>query len=117
MKALGVFCGSAMGTNPIYAATARELGRTLAQRDISLVYGGGRIGLMGQVATACLAEGGRVIGVIPRLLSQKEIAFKEVTELILSIRCTREKPSWRSVPMPSWRYLAAMARAMNSLKS
>lgn len=83
MKALGVFCGSSMGTNPIYAAIARELGRALAQRDISLVYGGGRIGLMGQVAMACLADGGRVIGVIPHLLSQKEIAFEEVTELIL----------------------------------
>ncbi len=83
MKALGVFCGSAIGTNPLYAATARELGRTLAQRDISLVYGGGRIGLMGEVATACLDAGGRVIGVIPQLLSQKEIAFEEATELIL----------------------------------
>ncbi len=78
-----VFCGSALGSNPVYAAAARELGRTLADRNIGLVYGGGCVGLMGEVATAALAAGGEVLGVIPHALAHKEIALAECTELIV----------------------------------
>ena len=83
MKSICVFCGSAPGTNPVYAATARELGRTLAARSFVLVYGGGRVGLMGEVATAALAAGGSVVGVIPHSLALKEIAQEDCTELIV----------------------------------
>jgi len=83
MKAICVFCGSALGSDPAFSRTARQLGEELARRDLTLVYGGGRIGLMGEVATAVTAAGGRVIGVIPDKLSQKEIAYAEATELIV----------------------------------
>jgi uncharacterized protein (TIGR00730 family) len=83
MNRVCVFCGSATGTNPAYALAARELGRELASRKIELVYGGGRVGLMGEVATAALAAGGEVLGVIPHALSGKEIALAECTELVV----------------------------------
>lgn len=83
MKSVCVFCGSAAGANPAYAAAARELGCELVRRGLTLVYGGGRVGLMGEVATATLEAGGEVIGVIPHGLSRKEIAFTEATELIV----------------------------------
>lgn len=83
MKSVCVFCGSATGQNPVHAAAAHELGLELARRDLTLVYGGGRIGLMGTVATAVTQAGGRVVGVIPHSLAQKEIAFADATELIV----------------------------------
>ncbi len=83
MKSICVFCGSAAGANPVYAATARELGRELAARKLALVYGGGRVGLMGEVASAALAAGGTVVGVIPHALARKEIAQEDCTELIV----------------------------------
>ena len=83
MKHICVFCGSQSGANPLYAEVARELGRALAERNLSLVYGGGRVGLMGEVASATIRAGGRVIGVIPHALAGKEIAFGEATELII----------------------------------
>jgi hypothetical protein len=83
MKHVCVFCGSQPGSNGAHAETARELGRELARRRLSLVYGGGRVGLMGEVAAAALRAGGEVIGVIPQSLSAKEIAFGEATELVV----------------------------------
>ena len=83
MKSICVFCGSAAGANPVYAATARELGRELAVRKLALVYGGGRVGLMGEVASAALAAGGTVVGVIPHALALKEIAQEDCTELVV----------------------------------
>lgn len=83
MKCVCVFCGSATGSNPVYAATARELGRALAAQQLALVYGGGRVGLMGEVATAALAGGGTVVGVLPRSLARKEIAQDDCTELVV----------------------------------
>lgn len=83
LNSVCVFCGSAAGTNPVYAATARELGRELAARKLTLVYGGGRVGLMGQVAGSVLDNGGAVVGVIPHALAQKEIAQEDCTELIV----------------------------------
>ena len=81
LKRVGVFCGSSTGARPEYAAAAREVGRLLAGRGIELVYGGGNVGLMGALADACLAAGGRVIGVIPGLLETKELAHRGLTEL------------------------------------
>ena len=76
-----VFCGSASGRAPTYAAAARELGQLLAKRGIGLVYGGGNVGLMGELADAVLDAGGRAIGVIPQQLVDREIAHGGLTEL------------------------------------
>jgi uncharacterized protein (TIGR00730 family) len=84
LKTVCVFCGSAAGRNPAYAAAARETGGELVRRGCALVYGGGRVGLMGEVATAAAAAGGPVIGVIPQALSAKEIAYADATELIIT---------------------------------
>ena len=76
-----VFCGSNSGNNPAYRAAAIELGRLLAGRDIEIVYGAGNIGLMGILADAALAAGGKVIGVIPESLMAKEVGHLGLTEL------------------------------------
>lgn len=83
MKSITVFCASSIGKNERYAETARAVGKMLADQDITLVYGGGRVGLMGVVADAALQSGGKVIGVIPRFLATAEIAHKGLTELMM----------------------------------
>lgn len=80
--AIAVFCGSSPGVRPDYAATAHTVGTLLARAGVTLVYGGGRLGLMGTLADAALAAGGRVIGVIPTFMVEKERAHTRVTELI-----------------------------------
>ena len=81
MRALCVFCGANFGRRPAYREAARHLGELLAQRGITLVYGGGNVGLMGTLADAALGGGGRVIGVIPRALAEKEIAHNGLSEM------------------------------------
>lgn len=81
MKHIGVFCGSSSGARPDYANAAVELANELVKRGVGLVYGGGRIGLMGRIAEAVIAGGGDVIGVIPEFLIEKELAHEGVTEL------------------------------------
>lgn len=76
-----VFCGSNPGTDPTYAAEAEATGRALAERGIGLVYGGGSVGLMGGVATAVMAAGGDVTGVIPEFLDAAEVANRDITRL------------------------------------
>src|SRR5437764_1480160 len=76
-----VFCGSSKGASPLYQESAVELGNAIARRGHGLVYGGGRIGLMGIVADSALAAGAEVIGVIPEALALKEIAHTGLTEL------------------------------------
>lgn len=78
---IAVFCASADGARPEYRSVAAELGRTLAERGIGLIYGGGRTGLMGAVADAALSAGGHVVGVIPHVLVDLEVAHHGVTEL------------------------------------
>jgi uncharacterized protein (TIGR00730 family) len=73
-----VYCGSSAGGNPRFAATARAFGAALARAGIGVVYGGGRIGLMGAVADAALEAGGEVIGIIPRFLQEREVAHDGV---------------------------------------
>lgn len=80
IRSVCVFCGSAPGARPGYSAAARELGAALAHRGITLVYGGGRLGLMGILADATLAAGGRVTGVIPRMLIDRECAHPRLTQ-------------------------------------
>jgi uncharacterized protein (TIGR00730 family) len=82
MKSVCVYCGSSPGSLAEYAQCAADCGRTLAARGVTVVYGGGNIGLMGIMADAALASGGRVIGVIPHALVKKELAHRGVTELI-----------------------------------
>jgi uncharacterized protein (TIGR00730 family) len=81
MRRVCLFCGSSPGTNPLYLEAARKVGRTLARRGLTLVYGGGSVGLMGAVADAALAEGGEVVGVIPRALQLRELAHANLTTL------------------------------------
>ncbi|WP_379545654.1 TIGR00730 family Rossman fold protein [Qipengyuania sp. DSG2-2] len=81
MNHLAVYCGSATPEDPRYVELAREVGATLAQRGIGVVYGGGRLGLMGAVASGALAAGGEVIGVIPEALAGSEVANHDCTEL------------------------------------
>lgn len=76
-----VFCGSSSGQRPEYQLAAESLGAQLAERGIGLVYGGGRVGLMGIVADAVLRAGGEVIGVIPRALWEREVGHERLTEL------------------------------------
>ncbi len=80
IRSVCVFCGSAPGARPSYSAAAEELGTALAHRGITLVYGGGRLGLMGIVADAALRAGGRVTGVIPRMLIERELAHPGLTQ-------------------------------------
>lgn len=83
IRALCVFCGSRPGHDPAHAALAASVGDLLARRRVTLVYGGGALGLMGITARACLAGGGRVEGVIPRFLTRLEVAQDGLTEQIL----------------------------------
>lgn len=81
MQAIGVFCGSSIGVATAYADAARSLGTLLAQRGVTLVYGGGKVGLMGVLADAALTAGGRVIGVIPQALLDREVGHLGLTDL------------------------------------
>ncbi len=81
VTSLCVYCGSAVGGNPSYRAAARRLGRLMAESGVRLVYGGGRIGLMGVLADAVLAAGGTVVGVIPEHLQALEVGHRGVGEL------------------------------------
>lgn len=81
MKRICVFCGSSPGGQPVYMQAARDLGKALAERGLGLVFGGGRVGLMGEVARAALDAGAQVTGVIPEALLSEAIAFTELTDL------------------------------------
>ncbi|WP_163400335.1 TIGR00730 family Rossman fold protein [Flavobacterium fluviatile] len=83
MKRITVFCGSSFGTEEIYKEQAVILGKTLAEQNIELVYGGANVGLMGAVADGVLNNGGKAIGVLPNFLRSKEIAHLGLTELIV----------------------------------
>lgn len=80
LSSVCVYCGSSPGRDPLYAEVAASVGRLLAERNITLVYGGGRVGLMGVVAETALEAGGRVIGVITEALVNKEVAHDRLTE-------------------------------------
>ena len=84
IKALTVFCGSKSGVNPIFLTEATALGHLLARENIILVYGGGNKGLMGALANGCLDQGGKVIGVMPKILLEWEAQHTGLTELIIT---------------------------------
>jgi uncharacterized protein (TIGR00730 family) len=83
-RKLCVYCGSGSGHNPAYVEAARTLGKAMAKAEIGLVYGGGSLGLMGELAHAVLAEGGHVTGIIPSFLANRERMLTEVNELIVT---------------------------------
>jgi hypothetical protein len=83
LTTLCVFCGSSDSVDPAYLAAAADLGRLLAERELSSVYGGGRTGLMGALAQAALAKGGRVVGVLPRFFDTPALAERSLSELEL----------------------------------
>ncbi|HQT79878.1 MAG TPA: TIGR00730 family Rossman fold protein [Rhodopila sp.] len=84
IHSLAVFCGSRVGVNPVYAEAGRMLGTGMAAAGVRLVYGGGRIGIMGVVADAVLNAGGTVLGVIPEFLTQYEVAHQNVTQMVMT---------------------------------
>lgn len=84
IRTVCVYCGSGPGTKPSYVEAAVQFGRVLAENDVGLVYGGGSVGLMGAVAGSVLERGGRVTGVIPDFLVQREHAMKRVQDLIVT---------------------------------
>ena len=81
IKSLAVFCGSKEGNNPLFCKHAKELGYIIAQKNITLIYGGGNKGIMGTVANAVLEQNGRVIGIMPKLLSGKEHRHPGISEM------------------------------------
>jgi uncharacterized protein (TIGR00730 family) len=91
MRKIVVFCGSSLGFNPIYKEAAVELGNYFVNNNIGLVYGGGKIGMMGVIADTIIAKNGDVIGVIPKLLEQEEVLHKEVEEMIVCKNMSERK--------------------------
>ncbi len=81
IKSIGVFCGSSVGAREIYTLKAKELGCLLAKNNIELIYGGGKVGLMGVIADATMEAGGQVIGVIPEMLEKKEVGHDGITKM------------------------------------
>lgn len=81
IRSVTIFCGSSRQCEPIYREAAAELGRVFARNQIAIVYGGGAVGLMGAMADAALAEGGRVIGIIPEFMNDLEWGHRSITEL------------------------------------
>ena len=91
MKKIVVFCGSSLGFNPIYKNAAVELGNYFANNDITLIYGGGKIGMMGVLSETILKKGGNVIGIIPSLLKKEEVVNKNVSELNITKTMSERK--------------------------
>lgn len=91
MKNIAVFCGSSIGFNEIYKNDAVKLGLHFAKNKIGMVYGGGKIGMMGVIADAIIENNGEVIGVIPGLLRQEEVAHANITEMIVTKTMSKRK--------------------------
>jgi len=81
VKSLAIFCGASMGNNPAHRQIAVQTAELVAERGMTLVYGGGNVGLMGVIADAAMAKGGKVIGVIPNFLHRKEVAHQGLTQI------------------------------------
>jgi len=83
MKSIAVYCGASLGANPVYAEAARALGAALVEHNIGLVYGGGKVGLMGVIADEVLRLGGEATGVIPKALLEKEVGHEGLTRMFV----------------------------------
>lgn len=84
IRSLAVFCGSKNGINPLFAEQAKTLGRLMAENQVRLIYGGGSAGIMGVIADSVMEHGGKVTGIIPKLLLEWEVQHRGITELIIS---------------------------------
>ncbi len=91
MKRIAVFCGSSIGFNTVYAEDAKKLGKYFALNSIGLVYGGGKIGMMGAIADTIIENKGEVIGVIPDLLRHEEVAHAKITQMIITKKMSKRK--------------------------
>ncbi len=91
IKSIGVFCGSSVGAKEIYSQKAAELGRLMAERNIALVYGGGKVGLMGVIADAVMQHGGQVIGVITDHLQEREVGHDGITKMYITQTMSERK--------------------------
>lgn len=91
MQQIAVFCGSSIGFKEVYAKGAKKLGEYFAKNNIGLVYGGGKIGMMGVLADAVLENNGQVIGVIPNLLRHEEVAHTKITRMIVTKKMSKRK--------------------------
>lgn len=91
MNKIVVFCGSSVGFSPFYKEAAMHLGTAFAKQKIGMVFGGGKIGLMGIIAKQIMELGGEVIGVIPQLLEQKEVLYSEVSQVIVTKTMSERK--------------------------
>ncbi len=91
MNRVAVFCGSSIGFNTVYRNDAKKLGEYFAQNNIGLVYGGGKIGMMGAIADTILENNGEVIGVIPNLLRHEEVAHTKITKMIVTKKMSKRK--------------------------
>ena len=83
IRSIAVFCGSRTGLNPLFEQHTKELGKLLAEKNITVIYGGGNKGLMGAIANSTLSHGGRVVGIIPKMLSELEHQHQGLTELTI----------------------------------
>ena len=90
MKKVCVFTGAASGIDTLYKDAAYQMGEMLASRGLGVVYGGGKMGLMGAVADGVLAANGKVTGIIPKFLDSVEVGHKGITDLISLIQCTKK---------------------------
>ncbi|MEI2739911.1 MAG: TIGR00730 family Rossman fold protein [Chitinophagaceae bacterium] len=84
IQSLAVFCGSKKGTNPVYTEHAEQLGKLMAENNIRLIYGGGSAGIMGSIADSVMKHGGKVTGIIPKILLEWEVQHLGISELIIS---------------------------------
>ncbi|WP_439130280.1 TIGR00730 family Rossman fold protein [Polaribacter sp.] len=91
MKRIAVFCGSSLGFNPVYKQATIDLGNAMVKQNIGLVYGGGKIGMMGAIADTILEKKGEVIGVIPKLLEKEEVVHANVEEMIVCKKMSERK--------------------------
>ena len=91
MKRIAVFCGSSTGFKSIYADDAKKLGIYMSKNNIGLVYGGGKIGMMGVLADAVIENKGEIIGVIPDMLRHEEVAHTKITEMIVTKKMSKRK--------------------------
>ncbi len=91
MKKIAVFCGASSGFDPVYTRQAKELGRLLAQKGIGVVFGGGKVGMMGAIADEMLAQKGEIIGVIPHFLRHEEVEHPDIKEMKVSKTMSERK--------------------------
>jgi uncharacterized protein (TIGR00730 family) len=93
IKNICIYCGASKGSSPVYAEAARQLADVILKAGLSLVYGGGNVGLMGELADRMISQGGKVIGVIPQFLVEKEVAHTQLTELHI-VESMSERKKW-----------------------